>query len=135
MKREAVVLNRQACWECVALLVFREKITHDCFLPQNIKNLKLLLASPTPFAPASLCFGVSSAETSAFHSRFPSPAGFSSVFALTLERPIRLPHTFLLFLTARLLPCGPLTTRRSPGPILTGTSHLSPRDWLYSDSG
>lgn len=33
VKRETAVLTRQGCLECAPLLVFREKITHDYFLP------------------------------------------------------------------------------------------------------
>lgn len=128
MKRRTVVLNRQVCLECVTLLVFREKITHEYFLH---KEPQITTCVPHPLLTRLSCFSVSSAETSAFHSRFPSRVGFGSVFALALALPISSPILFPVSDRASSA-LWPSRHQAPPSATLGQSSHLSPKGWLCS---
>lgn len=114
MRRETVILAQQCCWECVTRFVFREKITHEDFLPQRIKNLKLLLMAPAPFSPTSLFQFVLSSNISILLS-FPLLGRLW--FSIYLDIPTSCPSPGSL-----RHPKSPPATRCFPMASLIGTS-------------
>lgn len=84
MRRETVILTQQCCRECVTLLVFREKITHEDFFSSiEHKGPQITACVPRPLLTHLSVLVCPPVETSAFNFHFPSEAGFSSVFTLT----------------------------------------------------